>query len=67
MCDSQFSTHKTDKFTEEDCWKDGPDCTVQPLEPNNFVLLKLATKQKQWNILWGWSKNWGLMVITQGF
>jgi hypothetical protein len=53
--------------TEEDGWNDGADCTVQPLEPNNFVLLKLATKKKRRNILWGWSKNGGLMVITPDF
>jgi len=44
--DSDFTTHKTDKFTEEDGCKDGVDCTSQPLEPNDFVLLKLATKKK---------------------
>jgi len=46
MCDSDFTTHKNDKFTEEDGCKDGVDCISQPLEPNDFVLLKLATKKQ---------------------
>jgi len=45
MCDSDFSTHKTDKFKEEDGCKEGVDCTSQPFEPDDFVLLKLATKK----------------------
>jgi hypothetical protein len=45
MSDSDLTTHKTDKFTEEDDCEDGVDCFTQPLEPNGFVLLKLATKK----------------------
>jgi hypothetical protein len=52
VCDSDFTTHKTVKFTEEDGCKDGVDCTSQPLEPNDFVLLQLATK-KTVKYFWG--------------
>lgn len=38
MCDSDFTTHKTDKFTEEEDCKEGVDCTSQPFEPDDFVL-----------------------------
>ena len=44
MCDSDFMTHKTDEFTDENDCKDDVDCMTQQLEPNNFVLVKLATK-----------------------
>ena len=46
MCDSDFTTHITDKFTEEDGCKDGVDCTTQPLEPNDFLLQKKKKKGK---------------------
>jgi len=45
MCDSGFTTHKTDEFTEEDDCEDDVDCFCQSLEPNNYVLLKLASKK----------------------
>ena len=46
MCDTDFTTHKNDKFTEEDDYRDGVDSISQPLEPNDFVLLKFATKKQ---------------------
>ena len=41
---SDFTHHENDDFTEEDSCENGADCIAQPLEPNDFVLLKLATK-----------------------
>jgi hypothetical protein len=41
MSDSGFFTEETDEFTEEN----NMECITQPLEPNNFVLRKLATKK----------------------
>jgi hypothetical protein len=46
MSDSDFTAHETDEFTEEDYCENGVDCITLPLEPNDFVLLKLATKKK---------------------
>jgi hypothetical protein len=45
MSDSDFTTHETDEFVQEDGCKNGLDCITQPLEPNDFVVLKLATKK----------------------
>lgn len=42
--DSDFTTHETNKFAEEDDFEDDMDCRTQPLEPNYFVLVKLAMK-----------------------
>jgi len=44
--DSECTTHESDKFTEEGDFDDGVDFTTQPLKPNDFVLLKLATKEE---------------------
>jgi hypothetical protein len=44
--DSDFTTHESDKFTGEGDCEDGVDFITQPLKPNDFVLLKLATKEK---------------------
>jgi hypothetical protein len=44
ISDSEFTTHETNKFAEEGDCEDGMDCLTQPLEPNYFVLVKLATK-----------------------
>jgi len=41
VSDSGFSAEETDKFTEED----DMECITQPLEQNDFVLRKLATKK----------------------
>jgi hypothetical protein len=41
----RFYPHETEEFTEEGDCEDGVDCIAQPLEPNGFVLLKLATKK----------------------
>ena len=43
--DSDLTPHKNDEFTEEVNCEGGVDCIVLPLEPNDFVLLKLATKK----------------------
>jgi len=45
MCDSDFTNHETNEFTEENDCEDGVESIAQPLEPNNFVLQKLATKK----------------------
>ena len=42
--DSDFTTHETNKFAEEDDCEDDMDCLTQPLELNYFVLVKLAMK-----------------------
>ena len=47
MSDSDFTAHETDEFTEEDDCENGVDCITQPLEPNDFVLLKLLQKQRR--------------------
>jgi hypothetical protein len=39
MSDSDFTTHQTDEFTEEDDCEDGVACIAHPLETNRFVLL----------------------------
>ena len=41
MSDSGVSTEETDEFTEGN----DMECITQSLEPNNFVLPKLATKK----------------------
>jgi hypothetical protein len=41
----QISANETDEFTEEDDCENGVDCITQPLEPNDFVLLKLSKKK----------------------
>jgi len=46
MSNSDLTTPETDEFTLEDDCEDGVDCITQPLEPNSFVLLKLATKKR---------------------
>jgi hypothetical protein len=45
MSDSDFTTHATDEFTEEVVCEECVACITQPLEPNDFVVLKLATKK----------------------
>jgi hypothetical protein len=45
MSDSDFTQHETDEFTEEGDCEGGAGCITQPLEPNDFILLKLATKK----------------------
>jgi len=45
MCDPDFTNHETDKFTEENDRDGGVDSITQPLEPNDFVLQKWATKK----------------------
>jgi hypothetical protein len=42
---SDFTTHKCDEYTGEDDCEDDVDCLTQSLEPNDFVLLKLAAKK----------------------
>jgi hypothetical protein len=37
--------HETDELTEEGDCEGAADCITQALEPNGFVLLKLATKK----------------------
>lgn len=44
--DSECTTHESDKFTEESDFEDGVDFTTQSLKANDFVLLKLATKEE---------------------
>jgi len=44
MSDSVIAFHETNEFTKKDDCKDDVDCFTQPLEPNNFVLLNLATQ-----------------------
>jgi hypothetical protein len=46
MSDSDRTTHQTVEFTEEDDCEDSVVCITQPLEPNNFVLLKVTTMKK---------------------
>jgi hypothetical protein len=46
MTDSDRTTHPTDEFTEEGDCKDSVACITQPLEPNDFVLLKLTTMKR---------------------
>ena len=41
----RFYYPRTDKFTEEDDCKNEVDCLNQPVEPNNFVRVKFATKR----------------------
>ena len=43
--DSDFTSHETDEFTEECDCEDRAVCIAQPSEPNDFVLIKLATKK----------------------
>ena len=38
---SDFTTHKINRFTEED----DVGCYMQPLQPNDFVQLKFITKK----------------------
>ena len=45
MSNSDYATHETDEYTGEDDFEDDVDCIPQPLEPNDFLLLKLATKK----------------------
>ena len=47
MSDSDFTAHETDEFTEEDGCQNGVDYITQPLEPNDFVLLKLSKKESR--------------------
>jgi len=42
---SDFTIHECDECTGKDDCEDDVDCLTQPLEPNDFVLLKLATKK----------------------
>lgn len=44
ISDSDFTTHKTNRFAEEDDYEDDTDCITQSLEPNCCVLVKLAMK-----------------------
>lgn len=44
ISDSEFTTHESDRFTEQGDCEDRVDFN-QPLEANDFVLLKLATKK----------------------
>jgi hypothetical protein len=41
MSDRNFTAQETDEFTEEN----GVDCITQPVEPNDFVPLKLSKKK----------------------
>ena len=43
--DSDFTTRQTDKFTEEGDCKNEMDSINQPNMPNDFVLVKCATKK----------------------
>ena len=43
--DSDLTTHDTVRFTEEDDCEDDVDCLNQPLEPDDFVLVKFAIKK----------------------
>jgi hypothetical protein len=45
MSESDFTTHATDEFTEEDDCEDGVICMTQPFEPNDFVLLESETQK----------------------
>ena len=45
MSDSDTTAHETDEFTEEDDCENGVDGITRPLEPNDFVLLKLSKKE----------------------
>ena len=45
ISDSDLTPHENNEFTEEVNCEGGVDCIVRPLEPNDFVLLKLATKK----------------------
>jgi len=42
MSDSNFTAQEIDEFTEEDDCQNGVDCITQPVEPKDFVLLKLS-------------------------
>jgi len=42
ISDSDFITHETNRFAEEDDCEDDMDCLTQPLEPNYFILVKLV-------------------------
>jgi len=44
MSDSVIASRETDEFTKKDDCEDGMDCFTQPLEPNVFLLLNLATQ-----------------------
>jgi hypothetical protein len=46
MSDSDRTTHQTDEFTEEDDCEGSVACITQPLEPNDFVLLKVTTMKR---------------------
>lgn len=41
---SDFTTQVTEEYTEEGYCEDDVDCITQPLEPNDCVLLRSATK-----------------------
>ena len=45
MSDSDFTTHETDEFAVDDVCEDSVGCITHPLESNDFVGLKLATKK----------------------
>jgi len=46
MSDSDRTTHHIDEFTEEDGYGYSVACITQPLEPNDFVLLKVTTMKR---------------------
>ena len=46
MSDSDFTFHVTDEFTKESNCEGGAGSIVQPVKPNEFVLIKLATKKR---------------------
>ena len=52
LSDSDFTTHETDEFIEEDVSEDGLACITYPLEPNDFVVLKLANKENSEIFCW---------------
>jgi hypothetical protein len=45
MPDSDYTTHATDEFREEDSCEDCVACITEPLEPNDYAVLKLTTKK----------------------
>jgi hypothetical protein len=42
VSDSHFTIPETNEFSEEDGCENTVDCLTQPLQPNDFVLLKLV-------------------------
>jgi hypothetical protein len=44
MSDSDTTAHKNQQIYRGSDYEDDADCCTQLLEPNNFVLLNLATK-----------------------